>query len=49
MTCVGDGVAEEAVVDVMKEEGAVVDEVDAGTDELTALQLPKAELQPASQ
>ena len=44
------------LVEVVKEEGAKLDESDAGleeddgwTDTLTALQFPKAALQPASQ
>lgn len=45
----GDGVAEEVLVAVENVEGASADEVDAGMEELAPLQLPKAELQPASQ
>ena len=55
-TCVDDGLADVVLVEVVKEEGAKLDESDAGlekddgwTDTLTALQFPKAALQPASQ
>lgn len=51
-----DGLAEVVLVEVVNEEGTKLDEDDAGleednvsTDALTALQFPKAALQPASQ
>ena len=54
--CVEDGTAEVVLVEVVNEEGAKLDgdddgleEDDGWTDVLTALQLPKAALQPASQ
>jgi hypothetical protein len=49
-TSVGDGPVEVLLVEVMNEEGAELDGVEGGwTVALTALQVPKAALQPASQ
>lgn len=46
---VGDGLAEVVLVEVMNEEAELDEAEDGWTDALTALQFPKAALQPASQ